>query len=85
MVRCDGRAFSQLVDSFGGIVAEAPPGDRVLSGVLSAEMHWTVYKAIGDWFLLVCAGLALAGWFINGQVLGSKLDGKDVLGAPRSR
>ncbi len=61
MVRADGRAYSQVVDPFGRIVAESPPGNHVLFGAVSTSTHWTFYKQFGDWFLWLCGGLFLLG------------------------
>jgi apolipoprotein N-acyltransferase len=62
IVRSDLSGYSQVVDSHGRIVAEAPAG---MSGLLTAkvvpESRWTLYKALGDWFLWFCGVLIAAG------------------------
>jgi apolipoprotein N-acyltransferase len=62
MVRADGRAYSQIVDAFGTIVAEQPPGEAILTGEVATGRHWTLYGRLGDWFLFVCGGLFVYGW-----------------------
>ena len=60
MIRSDGNAYSQIVDATGRIVAEKGPGDGVLRGAVPVGRRWTLYGAIGDWFLVICG--VLVGW-----------------------
>jgi len=61
-VRSDGNAYSQIVDATGRIVAEQGPGDGVLSGRVAVGRRWTLYRVLGDWFLLVCGALVVVGY-----------------------
>jgi len=65
LVRSDGNAYSQIVDSTGRIVAEHGPGDGLLSGSVPVGRRWTVYGVLGDWFLLVCGLLAVFGFKVR--------------------
>ena len=63
MVRSDGNAHSQIVDATGRIVAELGPGDGVLTGSFPVGRRWTLYRVLGDWFLVVCGALVVGGYW----------------------
>lgn len=63
IIRADGTAFSMLVNGRGAIVAEAPPGERVLTGQLPVRQSDTQVLSLGDAWLLVCGILVVLGLF----------------------
>lgn len=63
IVRADTTASSMAVDSWGRVLAWTPPGERVDIVQVTPERRWTLYRAVGDWPLLLAAGGFVAGWF----------------------
>jgi apolipoprotein N-acyltransferase len=59
IVRADGNAYSMIVDPHGRIVAEAPPGDRVMVSAVAVGSHWTIAKWLGDWWLWTCGAFVV--------------------------
>ncbi len=55
MVRCDSLAYSHAVNSWGAIVAEAPPGGNLLVADVPLGRHWTIASLLGDPLLLGAA------------------------------
>lgn len=61
MVRSDTSAFSSVVDARGFVVAESGCGtEESLTADIRPGRRWTLYSALGDWFLWLCGGAALA-------------------------
>ncbi len=65
--RADSGAYSLIVDVRGRIVAEAPPGERVLVAEAVVGPRWTVSRLLGNWWLAVCGG-----WVVWGIVRARK-------------
>lgn len=62
IIRSEITAWSQIVDSRGRLIAEAPPGQGVvITGAIRPGQRWTFYRSAGDWFLVLCGLLALVG------------------------
>jgi len=58
MIRCDGAAYSVIVDPYGRVVAHIPEGkDRFTVAEVPQTGHWTFYRWAGDWFLYLCGGI----------------------------
>lgn len=55
IVRCDSLAYSHAVNSWGAIVAEAPPGGNLLVADVPLGRHWTLASMLGDPVLLGAA------------------------------
>ncbi len=63
IIRCDGYAYSSITDPNGREVLELFPDSKEAVGVATIPRlgHKTVYRALGDWFVVLC-GLILAWW-----------------------
>lgn len=60
IARADGYAHSMIVENNGQIVAELGPGvEDSIRATVDTTPKWTLYKAVGDWFLIVCAGILI--------------------------
>jgi apolipoprotein N-acyltransferase len=75
-IKADGQAFSQLVDSYGNIVCEAPPKEEVFVGQVSTSTHWTPYRQFGDWVFALCIAILIGGPALAWR--GSRRTSKDV-------
>lgn len=67
IVRADCTAYSMVVDSRGRVLAEGGSGtDEILVADVVPERRWTLYRALGDWFLwpcgIGCAAALLTSW-----------------------
>jgi apolipoprotein N-acyltransferase len=59
VARADGYSHSMIVGNTGVVLAELPPNvEDSISALVDFTPRWTLYKAVGDWFLVAC-GLAL--------------------------
>ncbi len=56
IARADAFAHSMVVSNTGTILLDLPPGvqDSAIASV-NVTPRWTLYKALGDWFLYLCA------------------------------
>ncbi len=62
IVRADTTAYSMVVDARGVIVATMGPGvEGAMVVDVDLERRDTLYRRFGDWFLLFCGFLVLAG------------------------
>ena len=69
IVRADTTAYSMAVDARGNALAECgPTEDTLLLAKVAPGKRWTFVTYAGDWFLGVCALLALIGLRSGRQV-----------------
>ncbi len=62
IVRTDTTAYSMVVDSRGVIVAQMGSGfEGVLVAEVTPERRDTLYRRLGDWFLILCGFIVVAG------------------------
>lgn len=59
ILRCDSLAYSQVVNAWGTIVAEAAPGDNLLIAEMPKGTHFTFAKLIPEWFQAMAAVMLL--------------------------
>lgn len=67
IVRVDGYAYSQVVDSSGRVRVSLPPGEFSRKASVPLARRWTLYRWIGDAFLWVCAALVVNAWWPMGR------------------
>ncbi|MEZ0326742.1 MAG: nitrilase-related carbon-nitrogen hydrolase [Fimbriimonas sp.] len=55
IARADGHAHSMIVTNTGEILLDLPPGlQDSAAAKIDITPRWTLYKALGDWFLYLC-------------------------------
>ena len=62
IIRADGYAYSQIVDSIGTIIAEAEPGVTSLVADITPGRRWTLYSLIGNGWFAFYFGLIAFYW-----------------------
>jgi apolipoprotein N-acyltransferase len=72
IVRTDTTAYSMVVDARGVIVAQMRSGyEGVTLAEVTPERRDTLYRRLGDWFLVLCGFIVVAG-LIKGRTAGPR-------------
>lgn len=59
VARADGYAYSMVADASGEVLAVLPPGERSLEVPVPLTRRWTLYRLMGNAFLVFCGCLVV--------------------------